>query len=342
MSRLLCAALLSVSVGRIEALLASSRLPASRIAAVHCTRSLPLFMCDGVEDMPEVAAPVTEAAAEPVVAAEAAEEETPRRRPQRESRMSIDELTVGSTVEGTVRSVQSYGAFVNIGASTDGLLHVSEMADTFVKDATEMFKVGDKVSVRIKNVNTEKGQVALSCKSEDAESAPRRAPRKARPDMSEFASADPKVFVTGTVSSITTFGAFVTIKEGVDGLVHISAISEERCERVEDVLSEGQEVQVRVVSFDAEKRRLGLSMRQWTEASAEDEKPRGRGRGGGRGRDFFDDDSEYKLSDSELADLGVDFDGEEEEVSVFAQAFARAEQVQKAKASKQKFAPQLL
>lgn len=257
--------------------------------------------------------------------------------------MSIDELTVGSTVEGTVRSVQSYGAFVNIGASTDGLLHVSEMADTFVKDATEMFKVGDKVSVRIKNVNTEKGQVALSCKSEDAESAPRRAPRKARPDMSEFASADPKVFVTGTVSSITTFGAFVTIKEGVDGLVHISAISEERCERVEDVLSEGQEVQVRVVSFDAEKRRLGLSMRQYVESgdSEGDDKPRGRGRGGGRGA-AVSDDAEFKLSDEELADMGVDFEGDEDDVSVFAQAFARAELIQTAKTKKKRYEPLLL
>jgi predicted RNA-binding protein with RPS1 domain len=334
---LLSLLLLCLSFGRTEALLTTSRLPASRIA--YCAHSSPLYMCDGAAA--EAVSP-EDAAAEPSEAPEAIEQKQRRRAP-REPRTALEELELGSTMEGTVRSVQSYGAFVNIGATTDGLLHVSEMADTFVKDATEMFKVGDTVSVRIKSVNTEKQQVALSCKSENAEAAPRRAPRKARPDMSEFENADPKVFVSGKVSSITSFGAFVTLKEGVDGLCHISAISEERCERVEDVLSVGQEVQVRVVSFDASKRRLGLSMRQYVESGDSEggDKPRGRGRGGGRGA-AVSDDAEFKLSDEELADMGVDFEGDEDDVSVFAQAFARAELIQTAKTKKKRYEPLLL
>ncbi|EOD19299.1 hypothetical protein EMIHUDRAFT_243035 [Emiliania huxleyi CCMP1516] len=70
-------------------------------------------------------------------------------------------LAVGSTVEGTVRSVQQYGAFVDIGFASDGLLHVSEMADTFVKDANDMFAVGDAVTVRVKSVDLAKGQTAF-------------------------------------------------------------------------------------------------------------------------------------------------------------------------------------
>lgn len=323
---------LCLSFGRIEALLTTSRLPASRIVAAHCARN-PLYMCDGAME---------EAVAAPEAEAPEGIEQKQRRRAPREPRTPVEDLELGSTVEGTVRSVQSYGAFVNIGATTDGLLHVSEMADTFVKDATEMFKVGDKVSVRIKSVNTEKQQVALSCKSESAVTTPRRA-RGGKADMSEYESADPKVFVSGKVSSITSFGAFVTLKEGVDGLIHISAISEQRCESVEDVLSVGQEVQVRVISFDPSKRRLGLSMREYVEPSADsesDDKPRGRGRGGGRGGGS--DDAEFKLSDDELAEMGVDFEGEEDDTSVFAQAFARAELIQAAKAQKKRYEPLLL
>merc|ERR1719387_3040327 len=252
-------------------------------------------------------------------AAPAAAEPEPAAKP-RGARIAIEELEVGSTIEGKIRSVQTYGAFVDLGATTDGLLHVSEMSNDFVKDANEMFKTGDTVSVRVKSVNLEKKQVALSCKDENA--APRGRPaRKARPDLSEYADADPKAFVTGKVNTIQSYGAFITLKEGVDGLVHISAIQEGGVSSVEDVLEAGQEVQVRIVSFDKEKRRIGLSMKPYVEGEEAEKSGGGRGerrerrpRGGG----FDEDDSAFQLSPEELDELGFDYEDTSEEASDFA------------------------
>merc|ERR1719387_2010490 len=277
-------------------------------------------------------------------AAPAAAEPEPAAKP-RGARIAIEELEVGSTIEGKIRSVQTYGAFVDLGATTDGLLHVSEMSNDFVKDANEMFKTGDTVSVRVKSVNLEKKQVALSCKDENA--APRGRPaRKARPDLSEYADADPKVFVTGKVNTIQSYGAFITLKEGVDGLVHISAIQEGGVSSVEEALEVGQEVQVRIISFDKEKRRIGLSMKPYVEGDEQEKS------GGGRGerrerrprndRDGFEDDSAFQLSPEELDELGFDYEDTSEEASDFAAAFARAAAVQQAKEQKGKYAKALL
>ena len=100
------------------------------------------------------------------------------------------------------------------------------MADTFVKDASEMFKVGDTVSVRVISIDLEKKQVALSRKTEGAEQE--RAPRERKPkaDLTEFETADEKEFITAKINSIQSYGAFATIKEGVDGLIHISQIQD--------------------------------------------------------------------------------------------------------------------
>merc|ERR1712232_619333 len=134
--------------------------------------------------------------------------------------------------------------------------------------------------------------------------------------------------VAGTVNSITSYGAFVTIKEGVDGLVHISAIQEGGVGKVEDVLKEGQEVQVRIVSFDAVKRRISLSMKPWTEP-VEDGAPRRERRF--RGGDDFGEDSAFQMTPEELEKVGLDFEESGDAVSVFAQAFARAEEIKQAK-----------
>lgn len=329
-SATLCLLLLACA----EALLVPSRLAGSRVApGAACQAALPIYMCDAAEATEAAPEPVAEAE-EPAAAAEAAEAPAPRR--SKGPKTPIEEIEVGSTLEGTIRSVQSYGAFVDLGASTDGLLHVSEMSDDFVKDANDLFKVGDSVSVRVKGVNIEKGQVALSCKSEDA---PRRGGgRRERPDLSEYEGADDKVFITGKVNSITSYGAFVTLKEGVDGLVHISAIQEGGVGKVEDVLSEGQEVQVRVVSFDKSKRRIGLSMKPWTEQS-EEEKKSPRGRRGGRGRDD-EDDSIYQMTAEELEDqLSITVESVGIEVlSPFDAALARADEKKAAKASGKRYA----
>ena len=132
-------------------------------------------------------------------------------------------------------------------------------------------------------------------------------------------------------------GAFVTLKEGVDGLLHISQVQEGGVGKVSDVLSVGDEVEVRVVSFDKAKRRIGLSRLPYVEgeeAGGPQRKRRESRDGGG-----FGDDAEFKLKPEELEALTVE-DGEF--AGAFESAFARAAYVQEAKASKKKYARQVL
>jgi len=271
-------------------------------------------MCDAAEAPAE--APVEAAAAE-----------APKGKGKKGT--PLEELEVGAEVEGKIRSVQSYGAFVDIGATTDALLHVSEISNEFIKDATEKLTAGDTVTAKIKAINLEKQQLALTCK----EPRPPRKPRAPKADLSEFEKADDKEFITGTVNSITDFGAFVTIKEGVDGLVHISQVQEGGVGKVSDVLTVGQEVQVRVTSVDKSKRRIGLSMLPWKEQS--DERP---SRGGFSDVGFGEADKEFQMSAEELATLEVG----DTFSSPFEAAFERAALVQKAKAAKSKYEKQVL
>ena len=124
-----------------------------------------------------------------------------------------------------------------------------------------------------------------------------RAPRGERKqvDYSEYEAADEKEFVTGKVNSIQDYGAFITLKEGVDGLVHISQIQEGGVGKVSDVLSQGQEVQVRIVSVDKSKGRIGLSMKPWVEGAEEEQGGR-RSRRDSASRRQQEADQEYRAS----------------------------------------------
>jgi len=329
-----------------------SRLPRSRIVAramvAMCdAEGAPVETAEAAEAAAEPAEPV--AVTEPVVSAEpvadagaadqpAAEEPVaasePRRSRGRSSKKPLSDLEVGVELEGTVRSVMAYGAFVDIGYVTDGLLHVSEICQEFVKDANDKLKAGDVVTVRVKSVNLEKKHLALTSKDdskEPARQARKDSGRKAKPDLSEYETADEKEFISGTVNSITDYGAFVTLKDGVDGLLHISAIQEGGVKSVADVLKVGQEVQVRVVSFEKAKRRIGLSMKPYVEGSQQD-KPRKRSR---RDSDGFDDDDEPPMSEEELEKLAVGLD--EPPISSFETAFEFAAMRQEAKQQKQKY-----
>lgn len=186
----------------------------------------------------------------------------------------IGEYEVGSTVPGKVVSIMPYGAFVDIGASTDGLVHVSQLADDFVKDIESVVKVGDQVQVRITEINADNNKVSLSMRSENAKpqgggGGGGRGKKAEIPE--EFKNADDKAFIPGTVASVTDYGAFVTIAEGVDGLVHVSQLSEERVESAAKFVKIGQEVQVRVINYDSKRGRLSLSMKEWTEPPPKDE-----------------------------------------------------------------------
>jgi len=246
-------------------------------------------------------------------------------------KMTLDQLEVGLEVEGKIKSVMSYGAFVDVGASTDGLLHVSEICNEFIKDANEKLTAGDSITCKVKAVNLEKNQLALTCKEPQAP----RVARKPKVDLSEFEGSDEKEFIAGKVNTITDFGAFVTIKEGVDGLVHISQIQEGGVGKVADVLAVGQEVQVRITSVDKSKRRIGLSMLQWAEQTEEEKRGGRRGGGGGFGGDlgFGEADAAFQLSSEDVEALteGDDF------ASPFEIALDRAASVAAAKAKKVRF-----
>jgi len=291
-------------------------LPAAR--AVSPASRAAILLCDA------------EPAAEPAEAVVAAAEEAPAPK-AKAAKTPLEQLEVGVELEGKIKSVMSYGAFVDVGASTDGLLHVSEISNEFIKDATEKLTAGDSITCKVKAVNLEKKQLALTCKEPQAA----RPARKPKADLSEFEGADPKEFITGTVNTITDFGAFVTIKEGVDGLVHISQIQDGGVGKVEDVLSVGQEVQVRVTSVDKGKRRIALSMRAFVERSEEEESGGRRG-GGGFGGDlgFGDADAAFQMNAEELAELSVGDDFS----SPFEIALERASVVAAKKAAKERYA----
>ncbi len=158
-------------------------------------------------------------------------------------------VEVGKKYTGTVKSLTNYGAFVDIGG-VDGLVHISELSWNRIKHPSEVVKVGDVIEVYVKDLDTENKKVSLGYKK--AEDNPWEKFKAEYPIGSAF---------TAPVVSITKFGAFVRILPGIDGLVHISEISNERVEKVSDVLSVGQEVNVKLIDVDYDKKRISLSMK---------------------------------------------------------------------------------
>jgi len=179
-----------------------------------------------------------------------------RRRRKRAPTISIQELEPGMELSGVVRNIQPFGAFVDIGAETDGLVHISELRDGFVEKVEDVVQVGDVVTVRVKDVDVDQGRISLTMRSGTAEGRTKperkRLPLEAIQEGQEY---------TGIVASIVDFGAFVDIGAETDGLVHISELSDARVNRVEDVVEVGQEVTVRVLSVDRERNRISLTMR---------------------------------------------------------------------------------
>jgi ribosomal protein S1 len=169
----------------------------------------------------------------------------------------LSDFQVGTTVAGKVVSIMPYGAFVDIGTTTDGLVHVSQLADEFVNDISTIVKVGDEVQVRIVSIETEINKISLSMRSESAERKP-RAGGDARPAGAaggdkrraggakelpdEFKNFDDQKFLKGKVVSILDYGCFVSLSEQVDALVHISEMSDNRDAKAESLVKVGQEV----------------------------------------------------------------------------------------------------
>jgi small subunit ribosomal protein S1 len=158
---------------------------------------------------------------------------------------------VGARVRGKVRNMTTYGAFIELEEGIDGMVHVSDMSWTRkVNHPSEVLNKGDEIDAIVLDVDPGQQRISLGVKqlSDDPWSDIDRV----------FRVGD---VVEGKISKITTFGAFVEIKDGIDGLVHISQIQEERVDKVKDVLKPGQEVTARVIKIDREERRLGLSIK---------------------------------------------------------------------------------
>ncbi|KAK4536993.1 hypothetical protein CDCA_CDCA10G3018 [Cyanidium caldarium] len=261
------------------------------------------------------------------------------RRSPRVRRLPLSQLMVGSLIKGRVRSVLPYGAFVDVGTTTDGLLHVSQLSTEYVRDTNEVLKPGDEISVRVISVDPERNEFSLTLLTEEQEKQkqelsaaarqrreearasgeqpmPERAGRAAaarfdtawrnvsshsgeggggggappprrREDRAEAvrqwmeatpAAQDPTQFITGRVRGVEEYGAFVDISAPTDGMIHISEISDEHVDRVSDHLKVGDEVQVRVISVEAGRSRISLSMRPYNDApSPRRRAPRERG-----------------------------------------------------------------
>ena len=165
-------------------------------------------------------------------------------------------LSVGMTVEGTVKNVTDFGAFIDLGG-VDGLLHISEMSWGRVENPKKVFNVGDEVKVLIKEINGEK--IALSMKF------PEENPWLSAAE--DFAVGN---VVTGKVARMTDFGAFVELAPGIDALLHVSQISREHVAKPSDVLSIGQEIQAKVVDFNGEDKKISLSMKALEAPAAEE------------------------------------------------------------------------
>jgi small subunit ribosomal protein S1 len=159
-------------------------------------------------------------------------------------------LKVGQQVKGTVRSIAPFGVFVDLGG-IDGLVHKSELSWNKVNNPEAGYRVGEEVEAEVIDINHERGRISLSI-------------RRLQPDPWHSTVADLKVndVIEGTVTKIVNFGAFVRVREGLEGLIHISELSQQRVAHPGDVVHEGQKLNLKVISLDSERHRLGLSLKQ--------------------------------------------------------------------------------
>ena len=158
---------------------------------------------------------------------------------------------IGKTVKGTVRNMTAYGAFVELEEGVDGMVHVSDMSWTRkINHPSEQLKKGDEIEAVVIDIDKNAQRISLGMKQLDED------PWK---DIETRFKIGDKV--KGKISKIATFGAFVELDGDIDGLVHISQISEERIEKVKDVIKVGQEIEARVIKVDKGERRIGLSIK---------------------------------------------------------------------------------
>ncbi|MFQ5656298.1 MAG: 30S ribosomal protein S1 [Candidatus Methylomirabilales bacterium] len=169
---------------------------------------------------------------------------------------------VGTRVEGKIRNLVDFGAFAELEDGIDGLIHVSDMSWTKrVKHPSEVVKKGDQVEAVVLHVDKAARRISLGLKQTQADPWKTTVPERYRVGMD----------VTGKVVRITDFGAFVELPDGIEGLLHVSELSEGRVNKPEDVVKAGEELTLKIIKLDTDERKLGLSLRAFQEATPEGE-----------------------------------------------------------------------
>ncbi len=162
----------------------------------------------------------------------------------------LEELKEGADYPGKVSSLCDFGVFVDLGGA-DGLIHLSELSWKRVTDPAEVVRVGDEINVRVLKVDRERGRIALSLK-------------RLQPEPWSLVDENYYVgqLVQGTITKLTDFGAFARLNDNIEGLIHISELSEQRLKHPRDVVKEGDTLTLRVIRIDSARRRLSLSLRR--------------------------------------------------------------------------------
>jgi len=169
----------------------------------------------------------------------------------------LETLEVGTTLDGTVRSVRDFGAFVDIGEGVEGLVHVSQLSWDRVANPADVLQPGQRVRVVVKKIDHDTGKIGLSAR-DLVESPWQRAGEKYHVGAT----------VRGVVSRIAQFGAFVKLEPGIEGLVHVSELANRHVRSVGDVVKEGEPVECRVLAVDADEQRMSLSIKALSAPSA--------------------------------------------------------------------------
>jgi small subunit ribosomal protein S1 len=180
-----------------------------------------------------------------------------------ERRDAMKERLIGTLKEGEVRkgrvsSICDFGAFVDIGGA-DGLVHLSELSWSRVRHPSEVLRVGEEVEVYVLGINEDERKIALSLKRTQAEPWTRVA---ARYEVGQL--------VKGTITQLANFGAFARIEDGIEGLIHVSELSDDRVAHPRNIVKEGDEMMLRIIRIDPQRRRMGLSLRRALEFTEQD------------------------------------------------------------------------
>ena len=172
----------------------------------------------------------------------------------------LSTLEENTIVDGVVRRLTDFGAFVDIGSGVEGLLHVSEMAHSRVNRPSDVLSEGDEIKVMVLGVDREKERISLGLKQ--------TLPDPWETITERYQSGD---IVNGTVTRVVDFGAFVKLEDGVEGLIHISQLAHRHVAKVDEVVSPGDEIEVKIISLDPAARRIGLSLKELEEKPVDDQ-----------------------------------------------------------------------